>query len=791
MAEKKYLDLAGLEYVLNKLPRYKIHVVIKNEELAASEIRCESGSTVYTKIIPSIEPYDVEFTVNSPGKWKITAGDVSTTCEVEGLGVTTVSLDTYSYRGWLKSIGKSENLYSSLEDLLADEKMVRELITRHASVDYLVEWLTYSDKDSETVLGDFNVCKWINLRDYALDKLEEVESIKAVMDEIGLYGYGEVGLVSGNVGTVPAMTSNTTPEGEAFASSQFDANFAAWKAFNGKDEGTWHTSATSVAGQYIGYKFKNPIRITKLFLRNGSQNRNIASFKVQASNDGSNWTDITGSIGNSTSNNNESYYKFETNLSKYSYYRIYVLSGQTSNFIEVSRIQFYDPIPEPVGNVPVMTSNTAPYGEVTTNGYHLTYYPYLAFNGAEGTYGSATYYANYSDGELTYKFVNPTKVNRFKTGLIQNNDNRVETITLYASNDNSNWTNLGTYTPTQASSTAPTYDMFNVDNDNYYLYYRAYFKAGSLYVGVSTLQFYGRELKNLVPIMTSNTTPNGRAFAKASRDGGGGQNNLPYLAFDKKATASGTQYGQAWGGSCGAGNYVGYEFEKPTEIIMAISTSAGDGGSRANYRAKIQASDNEAESDWEDFSDIVNCTGGNNKNTVIPFTQKATKKMYRMMFLDTTQNDSYCFLKELQLYGLDYSEREFEEGSTIKYIYDHGVELTEIGSNGDKEESALYLANIKGASMKNAIDFTPIKLVRIIVGKRISVASNGAYIGIGTCTTGEDKTEAFSDGLGRVYGQDLPNNVVYDVSNINSLRTITINSGISSNYLDVVEWWLE
>lgn len=106
---------------------------------------------------------------------------------------------------------------------------------------------------------------------------------------------------------------------------------------------------------------------------------------------------------------------------------------------------------QPKGNVPIMTSNTAPYGTASA---------YQVFDGNSSTAASAT--------NFSYQFTNPVCVKRFTSS--------VSGGTLQGSNDGSTWTTIST----------PT------SNTAYYLHYRVHYSSSTT---VHTIQFYGRELK--------------------------------------------------------------------------------------------------------------------------------------------------------------------------------------------------------------------------------------------------------------------------------------------------------
>ena len=87
---------------------------------------------------------------------------------------------------------------------------------------------------------------------------------------------------------VPQMTSATTPSGAVLASSISSGN-EGWYAFDNND--TNYCQLTNSVGAYIGYNFGISIKLKKVYLA-AAYNNNVA-YKVQGSNDGTNWTDIT------------------------------------------------------------------------------------------------------------------------------------------------------------------------------------------------------------------------------------------------------------------------------------------------------------------------------------------------------------------------------------------------------------------------------------------------------------------------------------------------------------------
>lgn len=148
------------------------------------------------------------------------------------------------------------------------------------------------------------------------------------------------GLDSSSPITVPKMTSNTAPSGEAFASSYY-SGYPAWKAFNQSTEDYWGIAAgLPYKNQYIGYDFESPIWVYKIesWVSNGKQN---TDYVIEASNDKTNWTIIKNGLhqgGGKITIIPDNYQV------KYRYYRLKFLSeiaqSGTGNTI-VQSLQFY------------------------------------------------------------------------------------------------------------------------------------------------------------------------------------------------------------------------------------------------------------------------------------------------------------------------------------------------------------------------------------------------------------------------------------------------------------------
>ena len=401
----------------------------------------------------------------------------------------------------------------------------------------------------------------------------------------------------------------------------------------------------------------------------------------------------------------------------------------------------------PKGNVPVMTANNAPYGTASA---------YQVFDGNTSTSASGT--------DFSYKFVNPICPKDFYCN--------VSGGTLQASNDGSTWAE-----PISGS---------------YYLYLRLHFASS---VSPHTIQFYGRELKVSVPVMTSNTAPYGEAIASGSYS-----NLYPYMAFDGNVA-------QSWQGSTdasgsGNGEWVGYHF--PSKFYLKFVDIDGYGYSTPSdiYYAKVQGSD-----DGTTWIDVIEKTQlANGVHTCIAVEDTVGYDYLRIIALDSSMTAFGMY--ELQFYGLDYSEKEFEVGTTKKWLYDHGVELETIAKNPtslyvgtvEKLDSVIRItasASMPGTHYRNGIrtpilDLTPYSLLRtkIVESDYAKSSNNHIYLAVGD--TGDGNYDAYTD----VSASILPNNVGVNISAINGNNYVEADivkfadDGVAY-YMDVAELWLE
>lgn len=618
---------------------------------------------------------------------------------------TTYSVEIKTVFNWKAWIDTSQNLdsedYDTLDELLVDELALRELFLTHDCIDYLAAW-TSADNVIEAILENDLSAKWINNSDYALDFLGANTALKDVMDEVDKYGYGEWCLMP----QVPKMTANNAPYGEAIASGYYSGSYANYMAFDGDPSTRW-AGATNTANQYCGYHFISPILVTKVYWKASASINHKAI--VKGSNDGSTWVAIGEEFD--VVENSDGWVDLSENTTAYSYFAVFNTEASEMSFYT---LQFY--LWQPKGNVPVMTGNTAPYGEVI--------FSETAVSGGAGYYAfddnpSTTWAPNNTSSintKIGYKFTNPTCVKRVRIESTHRSDsiaNRVHTAIIEGSNDGTNWTEIQTLNDVENAV------YHDITNSNYYLYYYVHITAttGNARPNVAEIQFYGRELKVSVPKMTSNTAPFGEVSAKNNYG-----TDYPWKAFD----GSDSTLWSAENASSDTSNevYLDYYFTTETcikEILYKTRNMSGYVPSSIDIKYY-----DEATSSWKNGGTVTpSQTIGDTSLQAFSVNNSNSAKKWRALFhVPSRWVDAYTF----QFYGLDYSEKEFEPGTTKKWLYDHGVELVDFNFDGYSQANNTFVTPIKysdhiltdipaGSYVSNAapdlaIDLTPYSWAR-------------------------------------------------------------------------------
>lgn len=303
-------------------------------DFAGTTITCTDGVTTLTQTCPSASPYEVVFAIPNGGEWTIsgiisgqtysTAIDIPDSLELSSVPEGSTVLPTDDIQTWLACAGIKDKSYTTLNEVLADSTTLLALMSDDNASDYLVRSTTWAsgitaDSTAMTDIGANNYCANTLLSD----------STWASAIENSTY-YENVLNVK-----IPTMTGYTTPSGEAYGSSEFNATNQYWRAFDGTSQ-VWAPS-TQQAGEYVAYDFGKPIIAIKTIVRGINANsRYPFTFKVQAS-DNKNFSDIDYESGTfSVTQNVDTAFDIRPN-NAYRYWRMYMLTY--TEYISISKFQ--------------------------------------------------------------------------------------------------------------------------------------------------------------------------------------------------------------------------------------------------------------------------------------------------------------------------------------------------------------------------------------------------------------------------------------------------------------------
>ena len=484
------------------------------------------------------------------------------------------------------------------------------------------------------------------------------------------------------------------------------------------------------------------------------------------------------------------------------------------------------------GNVPVMTSNTAPYGEVSASSVNGTgQEAYRAFDGIIATtndmWSSANLGSQSATASITYKFTNPICAKQIKYKVFNIAPSSYVTlldytITIKYSNDGSNWTNAATINVSKDNYMTPSISKFN--NSVYALYWRVestpnYIFNNTQYdVGFAELQFYGRELRVSVPTMTSNTAPYGEASASSVY----GTGQEIYKAFDNNEA---TFFTPNRNNSLSRDYYLKYSFGnklKPKKIII-ITYNWYNATATRQYTFRVEGSADNSE--WTPITNYVTDSFDSTvyQNHVFDISNSGLYKYYRIV-LDSEQSYQYTNdntttafrIATFQIYGLNYSEYDWDTDNPRHYIYDHGVELEALETQVNVIGQSSY-NNIPGIRNNDCLEMDVVGrgtyTLSSFVSPQINVTDyNNVFIRKGKHITGitaavqSVKTNYTTSPSAYEYNNNNQASyenlepILYsiDVSSINQnmYLSVFVYNGSNTNhsitgFAQVDEWWLE
>lgn len=224
---------------------------------------------------------------------------------------------------WLEAGGITNKNYKTLSELLVDANSLSLLINSSNAVDYLVTAKAFI----QGVCANSTAMNLIGLNDDCADILYNDTTWSGGL--AGSENYASVLTTK-----VPTMTSNTTPSGVARASTEYDATYAAWKAFNG----TWASPGwnPSDATGWVEYEFTQAVKIKRVDYQ-GFDYRPSYRLMMQYSTDGVNYVDVSELPAPSANSQSKMTTLIATAPTKAKYWRVANVNQSNQGF----NFQFY------------------------------------------------------------------------------------------------------------------------------------------------------------------------------------------------------------------------------------------------------------------------------------------------------------------------------------------------------------------------------------------------------------------------------------------------------------------
>lgn len=451
-------------------------------------------------------------------------------------------------------------------------------------------------------------------------------------------------------------------------------------------------------------------------------------------------------------------------------------------------------------HVPVMTGNTSPYGEAIATSFYSTNEEYKAFDNNGSTRWNNS---NWAENEyIGYKFTNPVCCKKVSfVPYYYNSSCHLKNFKVQASNtgNSDDWHDLTNIITLDNQEYASGYTIDLSSNDDYYKYYiirciDSWLSANTHAYSLWSLQFYGRALNVSVPVMTSNTLPYGEAVSDSALTGV----QSAYTAFDKVLTSTSTSYGPSINNNQLSG-YAGYKWPSKTRLNGNVVFYVTRQASAFAFTAKVQGSNDNGVT-WEDVSDAENFTtvSGSVSRHEIPITTNKVFKQHQILFEANSYfsiQGQYAFhIVEIEFYGVDYSEKEFEAGSSKKWIYDHGVVLEPIsaaittGGTITFGDDYVSFNRNAGANLSiatdSAIDFSSYNYLFTVIDT--TGGSGHALIGYATSRTSSESSMTGKKTITAV-GSDVKDGL--DVSAVNTSEYPIVNATNTGTF-NMKELWL-
>ena len=303
--------------------------------------------------------------------------------------------------------------------------------------------------------------------------------------------------------------------------------------------------------------------------------------------------------------------------------------------------------------IPVMTSNTSPSGvAASSSNYSNEYAPWKAFDGNNNS-GTASRWISSASASMpqwiSYKFNLATYAGSYyilpETGGCA--DRAPKNFRLQGSNDNVNWTTLDARTDINLSTWNGSGKTFNISNPGSYKTYRLYVTAtnGSPVVSIQKLELYSNGNPNLIPVMTSNTSPSGVAASSSSYS----SEYAPWKAFDGNNN-SGTASRWISSASSYMPQWIYYKFNQAVNAkYYYILPETGGCADRAPKNFQLQGSNNGSSWTTLDTRSNINLSLYDSAGITFSINQPGSYTYYRL-YVTATNGSSVVSIQQIKLF---------------------------------------------------------------------------------------------------------------------------------------------
>ena len=243
---------------------------------------------------------------------------------------------------WLKCDSTGRSLQqaagiTTLADVIANSDVLGYLMSDESAMKYLARSTGFAEEGcaSETFMTALGASSWVDSTVLNSDLW-----CSAICDST----YFESVFTT----KVPTMTSNIAPSGEVFYSSEDSRSPYPYHIFDDTQDdlfsNTW--MSTSFNNEWVGYKFERPTRVFKVYLKPHRQadktsSQSLKTYKIQYSNDNSNWIDATDALINTeTAAPLKGYLINIAKRSAAMYWRCFIIDTYGA-YCGLGRLQFY------------------------------------------------------------------------------------------------------------------------------------------------------------------------------------------------------------------------------------------------------------------------------------------------------------------------------------------------------------------------------------------------------------------------------------------------------------------